>query len=82
MALQEAAPSEVEGLFADIARERPDAIIVNSHGDLLAHRQLIVALAQKNRLPVLVRAYQREPMRSTPILDGQETVAFEAAQAG
>jgi putative tryptophan/tyrosine transport system substrate-binding protein len=49
MALQESTPSEVGRLFADIVRERLDAVIVNSHGDLLAHRQLIVALAEKNR---------------------------------
>jgi putative tryptophan/tyrosine transport system substrate-binding protein len=53
MELQEATPSELERLFADMARERPDAIVVNSHGDLLAHRQLIVELAEKNRLPAI-----------------------------
>ena len=34
-------------------QERLNAIIVNSHGDLLAHRQLIVELAEKNRLPAI-----------------------------
>jgi putative tryptophan/tyrosine transport system substrate-binding protein len=53
MALQESTPSEVQRLFADITRERLDAIMVNSHGDLLAHRQLIVELAEKNRLPAI-----------------------------
>jgi len=53
MALRESTPSEVERLFADIAQERLDAIMVNSHGDLLAHRQLIVELAEKNRLPAI-----------------------------
>jgi putative ABC transport system substrate-binding protein len=53
MALQESTPSEVERLFADIAQERLDAIIVNSHGDLFAQRQLIIELAEKNRLPAI-----------------------------
>jgi putative ABC transport system substrate-binding protein len=53
MVLREAIPSEVQRLFAEIAEERPDAIMVNSHGDLLAHRQLIVELAEKNRLPAI-----------------------------
>jgi putative ABC transport system substrate-binding protein len=53
MALEEATPAEVRRLFADIAQQRPDAIIVNSHGDLLAHRHLIVELAAKNRLPAI-----------------------------
>jgi putative ABC transport system substrate-binding protein len=53
MALQESTPSEVERLFALIVQERLNAIIVNSHGDLLAHRQLIVELAEKNRLPAI-----------------------------
>ena len=53
MALHESTPSEIERLFAAIARERLDAIVVNLHGDLLAHRQLIVALAENNRLPAI-----------------------------
>ncbi len=53
MALQGSTPSEVERLFADIAQQRLDAIMVNSHGDLLAHRQLIVELAEKDRLPAI-----------------------------
>jgi putative tryptophan/tyrosine transport system substrate-binding protein len=53
MALQGSITSEVERLFADVARKRLDAIMVNSHGDLLAHRQLIVALAEKTRRPAI-----------------------------
>ena len=53
MALQESTPPGVERLFADIAQEQVDAIMVDSHGDLVAHRQLIVELAEKNRLPAI-----------------------------
>jgi putative ABC transport system substrate-binding protein len=53
MALAEATPSEVQRVFAEIAQDRPDAIIVNSIGDLIPHRQLIVELAEKSRLPAI-----------------------------
>jgi putative ABC transport system substrate-binding protein len=52
-ALAEATPSEVQRVFAEIAQDRPDAIIVNSIGDLIPHRQLIVELAEKSRLPAI-----------------------------
>src|SRR4030081_766129 len=32
---------------------RADAVLVSGEGDLYAHRQLIVELAEKNRLPVM-----------------------------
>jgi putative tryptophan/tyrosine transport system substrate-binding protein len=51
--LQETAPAEFQRLFAQIAQERPDAIVVNSNGTLLPYRQLIVELVEKNRLPAL-----------------------------
>ncbi|MBV8121036.1 MAG: ABC transporter substrate-binding protein [Alphaproteobacteria bacterium] len=53
MALQEATPIELQRVFAEIAQDRPDAVIVNSIGDLLASRQLIVELVNKNRLPAI-----------------------------
>ncbi len=46
-------PSEIEHAFAEIARDRPDAIIVNSIGDLLPYRKLVVELAEKSRLPAI-----------------------------
>jgi putative tryptophan/tyrosine transport system substrate-binding protein len=45
--------SEIERVFAAMAREQPDAVLVSGEGDLYAHRQLIVELAQKNRLPTM-----------------------------
>ena len=53
LALHESTPPEIERLFADAAQERVDAIILNSHGDFLPHRQLIVKLAENNRLPAI-----------------------------
>jgi hypothetical protein len=32
-------------------QQRPDAVLVSGEGDLYVHRQLIVELAEKNRLP-------------------------------
>jgi putative tryptophan/tyrosine transport system substrate-binding protein len=52
-ALAEATPSEVQRVFAEIAQDRPDAIIVNSIGDLIPHRRLIIELAEKSRLPAI-----------------------------
>ena len=51
--LEDATPPGVRHLFADLAKAQVDAIIVNSHGDLLTHRGLIVELAEKNRLPAI-----------------------------
>jgi putative tryptophan/tyrosine transport system substrate-binding protein len=53
MAPQEATPAELQRVFAEIAQDRPEAIIVNSIGDLFAHRQLIVELVEKSRLPAI-----------------------------
>jgi putative ABC transport system substrate-binding protein len=46
-------PSEIERVFAEMGRQRPDAVLVSGEGDLYAHRQLIAELAEKNRLPVM-----------------------------
>lgn len=46
--------SELEGAFAEISGDRPDALLVTSAGGLnFTHRRLIVELAAKNRLPVM-----------------------------
>jgi len=45
--------SEIERAFAAMGQQRPDAVLVSGEGDLYAHRQLIVELAEKNRLPVM-----------------------------
>ena len=46
-------PSEIERVFAAMEQQRPDAVLVSGEGDLYAHRQLIVELAEKNRLPAM-----------------------------
>jgi putative ABC transport system substrate-binding protein len=49
--LQEASQSEVRRLFAELAQQRPDAIMVSAAPEFSQYRQLIVELAEKNRLP-------------------------------
>src|SRR5437763_4450946 len=46
-------PSEIERVFAAMAQQQPDAVLVSGEGDLYAHRQLIVELANKHRLPTM-----------------------------
>jgi hypothetical protein len=53
MVVQESTPSEYQRVFAEIAQERPDAIIVSPIGSLLPHRRLIVELIEKMRLPAI-----------------------------
>src|SRR6266446_2660868 len=50
---QEGTPSEIERVFAAMEQQRPDVVLVSGEGDLYAHRQLIVELAEKNRLPAM-----------------------------
>ncbi len=50
---QKGTPSEIERVFAAMEQQRPDAVLVSGEGDLYAHRQLIVELAEKNRLPAM-----------------------------
>ncbi len=50
---QQGTPSEIERVFAAMAQQRPDAVLVSGEGDLYANRRLIVELAEKNRLPVM-----------------------------
>jgi putative ABC transport system substrate-binding protein len=56
MLLRESTPSEYQRVFAEIAPERPDAVIVSDIGDLIPYRQLIVELAEKSRLPAMYGA--------------------------
>ena len=51
MLVEESIASEYQRVFAEIAPERPDAIIVSELGDLIPYRQLIVELVEKSRLP-------------------------------
>jgi putative ABC transport system substrate-binding protein len=51
--LEEVSATAIERAFAEIGQQQSDAIIVNSIGILLPHRQLIVELAEKSRLPVI-----------------------------
>jgi len=44
---------EIERVFAAMAEQRPDAVLVSGEGDLYAHRKLIVELAEKYRLPTM-----------------------------
>ena len=53
MVVEESTPSEYQRVFAEIAHEPPDAIIVSSIGNLLPHRRLIVTLIEKNHLPAM-----------------------------
>jgi putative tryptophan/tyrosine transport system substrate-binding protein len=53
MLLQESTPSEFRRLFAEVAQERPDAIMVSELGDLIPYRQLIVDLVEQSRLPAI-----------------------------
>jgi len=53
MAAHEATPSELRRVFAEIAKNTPDAIIVGPMGELIAYRQLIVELVEKSRLPAI-----------------------------
>ena len=51
--LQESTPAEYRRAFAEIAQQRPDAIIVGSNSIHLPYRQLIVELVEKSRLPAI-----------------------------
>jgi putative ABC transport system substrate-binding protein len=51
--LRQSTPSEYQRGFAEIAQQRPDAIMVSDIGDLFPYRQLIVELIEKNHLPAI-----------------------------
>jgi putative ABC transport system substrate-binding protein len=46
-------PEEIERVFAEMAGQRPDAVLMTGEGDLYANRQLIAELAQKYRMPTM-----------------------------
>ena len=45
--------AELSRALEDMAREKIDAVLVSQGGDFLAHRNLIVGLAAKHRLPAM-----------------------------
>lgn len=45
--------SEIERVFAEMAGQRPDAVLITGEGDLYANRQLIAELAQRYRMPTM-----------------------------
>jgi putative tryptophan/tyrosine transport system substrate-binding protein len=49
--IEEATPSEFRRAFAEAERQQLDAVMVSPSGEFLAHRELIVQLAQRLRLP-------------------------------
>ncbi|MBV8118593.1 MAG: ABC transporter substrate-binding protein [Alphaproteobacteria bacterium] len=53
MLLEQSTPSEVQRVFAQISQKRPGAIIVSDISKLVPHRQLIVELVEKSRLPAM-----------------------------
>jgi putative ABC transport system substrate-binding protein len=72
VSLHQSTPSEYQRVFAEIAQDRPDALIVSGLGDLLPYSRLIVELVEKNRLPAIypdeayvdaggLMAYQGDP---------------------
>jgi putative ABC transport system substrate-binding protein len=50
---QTGTPTEVERVFAAMAQQRPDAVLLSGEGDQYANRQLIAELAEKHRLPTM-----------------------------
>jgi putative tryptophan/tyrosine transport system substrate-binding protein len=51
--LKESTPTEIRRVFAELAQDRPDAIMVHGQAQLTAHHQLIVELANNSRLPAM-----------------------------
>jgi putative tryptophan/tyrosine transport system substrate-binding protein len=45
--------AEIERVFAEMAGQRPDAVLITGEGDLYANHQLIAALAQKYQMPTM-----------------------------
>lgn len=46
-------PAAIERVFAAMAQQRPDALLLSGEGDIYAHRQLIAELAGKHRFPTM-----------------------------
>jgi putative ABC transport system substrate-binding protein len=53
MPLEESTASEYQRMFAEIARDRPDAIMVGARAELFPFRELIVELVEKSGLPAI-----------------------------
>jgi putative tryptophan/tyrosine transport system substrate-binding protein len=53
MPLEESTSFAYRRVFAEIAQDRPDAVIVGARGELFPFRQLIVELVEKNGLPAI-----------------------------
>ena len=53
MVPQTGTASELEHVFAAIAQQRPDAVLISGEGDQYANRQLIAELSEKHRLPTM-----------------------------
>jgi putative tryptophan/tyrosine transport system substrate-binding protein len=53
MPLREATPTEIRRVFAELAQDRPDAIMVHGRAEFTAHYQLIVELANERHLPAM-----------------------------
>jgi putative ABC transport system substrate-binding protein len=45
--------TEIERLFAEIAKQEPDAVLLSGEGDQYANRQLIAELAAKYRMATM-----------------------------
>jgi len=56
MLLEESTPAEFRRVFAELAQDRPDAIMEGSDAALTAHLPLIVELVNKSRLPAIYAA--------------------------
>jgi putative ABC transport system substrate-binding protein len=50
---QNGTAAEIERVFAEMGRQRPDAVLISGEGDLYANRQLIAELTRTNRLPAM-----------------------------
>jgi putative ABC transport system substrate-binding protein len=50
---QNGTAAEIERVFAEMAQQPPDAVLISGEGDLYAHRQLIAELTRKYRLPAM-----------------------------
>lgn len=51
--LQQSTSAEIQRALAEIAPQRPDAIIVSDISELVPYRQLIVELVEKSQLPAM-----------------------------
>ena len=51
--LRESTPAEFQRVFAEAARNPPDAFLVHGRADITAYHQLIVQLADTYRLPAI-----------------------------